>query len=424
MSTTSRSGSTERVGGERRTVDNPYCQYQHTHEIHGKGDVVDLGTGRLETTRDTIGSAAVVRATMPNASTGPVNGAAGETGVWPEAAPGTAFRYMDVDHQPAENKPILVTGATGFIGLEVCRQLDAAGIPTRAMVRRRHRTALIAPLDVELAFADLESPDAIRAAVDGCRAIIHLAGRATFEPYDRLARTVVKGSELILQAAHDCGIERIVHGSSLFVHGPDDGPTITAESPTRPVLDYGRAKLEAEAMLEASPVSTIAVRLPHVYGWNDLLFGTLRSGYLPFPAKLDGRFPRLHVTDAARALIAAAENHEVSGPWPVADDLTVTWRHFFEVVTTYLPTARIINLPPAPITAGLRLIDRLPLHKPTMLAADTIRGWNLEQVLNPGSLKPLGIDPLFPTVDHGVPAVLNAALPYRWRHPVFDRRPA
>ncbi len=337
---------------------------------------------------------------------------------------GTVERYMATIRQHSDTRPFLVTGATGFIGLEVCRLLDAAGIPARAMIRRRHRAALLAPLDVELAFADLRSPDAIRAAVDGCRAVIHLAGRATFEPYDRLSATVVGGTELVLQAAEECGIERIVHGSSLFVHGPDDGPTITAHSPTRPVLAYGRAKLEAEALLKASPLSTIAIRLPHVYGWNDLLFGILRSGYLPFPADLDGRFPHLHVTDAARALIAAAEANDVTGSWPVADDLTVTWRHFFAVVTTYLPTARIINLPPSPIAAGLRLIDRLPIDKPTMLAADTIRGWNLELSMDPGSLEPLGIEPFFPTVDHGIPAVLNAALPYRWRHPVLDRRPA
>lgn len=320
-------------------------------------------------------------------------------------------------------RPVLVTGSTGFIGLEVVRVLCDAGVPTRAMFRRRHRAALVAGCGAELVVGDLTSPGSLERAVDGCRAVIHLGGRATFEPYDRLAPTLVDGTAALVDAAERAGVERLVFGSSLFVHGPDDSPVKGTDSPTTPVLDYGRAKLDAEAALAAGAVSSVAVRLPHVYGWNDLLFGILRSGWLPFPADLDTHFPHLHVTDAARALVAMVDL-DATGPVPIADQLSVDWRHFFDVVRTFLPTARIVPLPATPVAALLGVVDRLPIRKPTMLGADTIAGWNLELVVDPDSFAVTGAPMCHPTVDSGIPAVLDAALPYRWRHPVLDRRAA
>ncbi len=317
---------------------------------------------------------------------------------------------------------MLVTGATGFIGLEVCRVLSQAGIPTRAMFRRRHRGALLGPLGVDLVFGDLTSPASIDRAVQGCRAVIHLGGRATFEPIDRLRPTLVDGTRNLVEACERHGVGRIVFGSSLLVHGPSDGLELTSASPTHPVIDYGQAKLEAEAVLAHSgAVSALSIRLPHVYGWNDLLFGILRSRLLPFPADLDARFPHMHVTDAALALIAAVDQ-SVTGPLPIADDLTVTWRHFFEVIETYLPEVQILAMPAKPIELALRVADRLPLRKPTMLASDTIRGWNLDLTVPPETMKQLHLQCRYPTIETGIPAVLDESLPYRWRHPLLDRR--
>ena len=331
---------------------------------------------------------------------------------------------MSTDLTPSDDdRPILVTGATGFIGLEVCRQLSSAGVPTRAMFRRRHRAALLAPLDLDAVCANLSEAHSLRRAVDDCRAVIHLAGRATFEPYARLAPTMVDGTEALAAAAASAGADRFVFGSSAFVHGPEDGMVVSGTSTTTPLLDYGRAKVDAEAVLAGAAIDSVAIRLPHVYGWNDLLFGLLRSGYLPFPADLDAHFPRLHVADAARALIAAVDS-PVSGPVDIADDLSATWRHFFDVVTTYLPTARILPLPAVPVRIGLQIIEKVPVRKPSMLAADTIRGWNQQLSIEPGSLGAFGLTPRFETIETGIPDVLDSMLPYRWRHPVFDRRAA
>ncbi len=323
-----------------------------------------------------------------------------------------------------DQRPVLVTGATGFIGMEVVRQLVAQGLPVRAMFRRRHRAALISPLPVDLVMANLAQPDTLARAVAGCRAVIHLAGRATFERYDRIAPSIVDGTDRVASAAAREGIERFVFGSSLFVHGPSDGPTVDAASSTTPVLDYGRAKLLAEQAVAAHrfPDGTLSVRLAHVYGALDLLFGFLRRGVLPFPADMDGVFPHQHVSDAARFLVACAEG-EIIGAVPVSDELPVSWRHFFDVVRLYLGSARIVPLPPGPSRLAAAVIERLvPARLTTMATADTIRGWNLELRTKPGTMGIAGLESLHPTVDSGIPAVFDSAIPYRWRHPVLDHR--
>ena len=86
----------------------------------------------------------------------------------------------------------LVTGATGFIGYEVARQLAAAGTPSRFMVSRPERGRLLSGLDAELVQGDLTRPASLARAVAGMDTVIHLGARATFEDISALRPSIVE----------------------------------------------------------------------------------------------------------------------------------------------------------------------------------------------------------------------------------------
>ncbi len=78
---------------------------------------------------------------------------------------------------PPESRPVLVTGATGFVGRTLCPYLAEKGYRVRALVRRTSDHGFLDALGVEKAWGDLRDPASVAAAVKGCHAVIH-AGAA------------------------------------------------------------------------------------------------------------------------------------------------------------------------------------------------------------------------------------------------------
>jgi len=319
---------------------------------------------------------------------------------------------------------VLVTGATGFIGTEVARQLAAAGLRPRVMVRRPNRASMLDGLDVEAVHGDLTVPDTLRDAVTGCDAVIHLAGRAVFEPARHLTPTFVHGTRALADAAVAAGARRFVFGSSLLVHAPSPEP-ITMATPPGPAVDYGRVKLQMERELAArSGLSVASIRLPHVYGAGDQLFANARRGVMAVPGRANPPFSHLHVHDAARVLIAAA-----LGSWEgargIGDRDPAGWDRFLGELQRLLPRLRIIRLPAPLALAGTRFLRvvRSRLTTPDIFTPDTVRAWNMSLWVDPGLLwADLGLEPEVPDYRTGIKRSLDDAVDHVWRHSVQDRR--
>lgn len=319
---------------------------------------------------------------------------------------------------------VLITGATGFIGSEVARQLAAAGLRPRVMVRRPTRAGVLDGLEVEAVFGDLTLPETLVDAVEGCEAIIHLGGRAVFEPARRLAPTFVAGTRALADAAEAAGVHRFVFGSSLLVHHPSVEPVIAA-TPADPVIDYGRVKLQMEQELSARPGLSVAnVRLPHVYGAGDQLFANVRRGLLAVPGRSSAPFSHLHVHDAARVLIAAA-----TGRWEgasgIGDRDPAGWDRFLGELQRLLPRLVIIRLPEPLALAGTAVmrVFRARLETPDIFTPDTVRAWNMALWVDPDLLwSDLGLEPEVPDHRVGLRRSLDDAVDHVWRHSVRDRR--
>ncbi len=323
-------------------------------------------------------------------------------------------------------KKVLITGATGFIGLEIARQLAIRGLTPRAMVRRPQRGALLRRLDVEVVQGDLASSASLKRAVSGVDTVFHLAARASFEDYRLVRPSIVDGSVRLMEAAITAGARRFVYAGSLLVYG-DQETEIDAQTTPRPVLGYGRAKLEAEDRLSemASEAGVVfaSLRLPHVYGARDLLFEQVRKGLLIFPGSGRTHFAHLHVEDAARLMIAAAEQ-DWSGISPVSDDLSIDWNSFFAVIQEYYPRFRLLRLPRSLGIFGTSLLALLQKFSssPSLFTPGAVVGWNLNLPVKPGLVtQALGLELRYPTVYEGIPDVLDDCVAFRWLHSMLDR---
>lgn len=321
---------------------------------------------------------------------------------------------------------VLVTGATGFIGYAVAKRLADAGAQPRLLVRRQTRGALLAGLQAETVQADLSSEQSLLRACEGVDVVIHLAARATFESFARLRPTIVDGSCRLMRAAGEAGVQRLVYAGSLFVYDSQDEP-IDRQTPARPAIDYGRAKLEAERQMAEigarSGVQFTSLRLPHVYGPRSLLFERIRRGYVVFPGPMTNICAHLHILDAAEALIAAA-CCDWTGTAPIADRSVATWREFTELVHRYHPRLKVIGMPRWVALGGAYVARALTsfLPGPALTTPGTVRGFNLNLPVSSDDVwRDLGVEPLYPKLANGIPAALDANIPFRWRHPVRDR---
>jgi dihydroflavonol-4-reductase len=149
---------------------------------------------------------------------------------------------------------VLVTGATGFVGAAVARQLVAAGATVRALVRPGSDRRNVDGLRVELVEGDLTDRASLDRAVAGCEGVFHVAAdyRLWVRDPEAMYRANVEGTRALLTAAADAGVQRIVYTSSVATLGlRSDSQPADEETPSTladMVGHYKRSKFQAECV--------------------------------------------------------------------------------------------------------------------------------------------------------------------------------
>jgi dihydroflavonol-4-reductase len=146
--------------------------------------------------------------------------------------------------------PVLVTGATGFLGHTLCPYLVERGHQLRALVRPSSTWGFLRSLGAELTWGDIRDAAAVYAATQGCQAVVHAAGKFRFwgRREDFFAINL-EGTRNALEAARLAGVEKFIYVSTIAVVGaPRTGTTIDEQYPPTPRDDYQQSKLEAERL--------------------------------------------------------------------------------------------------------------------------------------------------------------------------------
>ena len=170
---------------------------------------------------------------------------------------------------------VLVTGATGFTGGHLASGLARRGHDVRALVREAPRAAHLGARGIAIALGDLADVPSLRAAADGVDVVYHIAAiyRQAGLPDERYHEINAVAVRSVIEAAKAGGARRVVHCSTVGVHGDVENPPANEDAPLKPGDVYQRTKLEGESIARQAAADTgvevVIARPSGIYGPGD-----------------------------------------------------------------------------------------------------------------------------------------------------------
>jgi nucleoside-diphosphate-sugar epimerase len=275
---------------------------------------------------------------------------------------------------------VLVTGATGFVGRVVTRELIARGHDVRVLLRGpdpEQRAEAAFGGSVTVFAAELRDPSSLRAAPRDCDAVVHLA--ATVDPAlqeneDEVGRVNRDGAIALALAARDAGVRTFVFTSSIAAMGFRPGRATTA-TPCHPeTAEHGITRL-------ATPdFRVVTLRPPTIYGpgerYNFLAWvRAVDAGVFRIIGKGNNIFPLCATENVSRAVAASVERRVPAGTFLIADSEEYAMGRIHGAILTALgrpaPRLRI----PAAVALVLGTANELllPLGVPLRLSRSRVR---------------------------------------------------
>ena len=254
---------------------------------------------------------------------------------------------------------VLVTGGSGFIGSHVVDKLADAGYEPR--IYDLQHSPHHEPGSVDTAIGDLFDTDALRAAMEDCDAVVHLAAYADVgivadQPVEA-EECNSRGTLAVLEAARATGT-RVIYGSTIWVYGASGDGLIDEEAPLGlPDHLYTASKLAGEmyctSYAELYDVPCTILRFGIPYGPRARpaavipIFVSKALKGEPLTIAGDGLQTRrfVYVEDLAEGVVASLVHGEENRVYNLAGDETVTIRELADVVSELVDDTEIVHTP-------------------------------------------------------------------------------
>lgn len=216
-------------------------------------------------------------------------------------------------------KKILVTGANGFIGQHICRNLIDNGYCVRGLRHEKRHLYFISESEIEWVEGDIAIKDSIKNIASSIDIIIHAAAiprNDLRKTWDDFYSVNIQGTLNLMEEAAKSNIKRFVFLSTVEAAGYGDGINPRKESDIpKPCNNYGKSKLEAENSVLSGNWSfeRTVLRLPMIYGPGTFLivpklFGMVKNGFYPFIGTGKTLMEFCYVGNAVEAIRLAMEN--------------------------------------------------------------------------------------------------------------------
>jgi dihydroflavonol-4-reductase len=265
------------------------------------------------------------------------------------------------------SRTVLVTGANGFVGSNLVRDLIANGHHVKALIRPRSDRSLVSDLSLEWIEGDLDNTDALASGCQDADWIVHVAGRVNAPDAEAFNHANHVGTANLMEVAFRCApqLQRFVYISSLAAGGPSQsGNPRQEDDADHPVSDYGHSKLAGEraAMSFSDRLPVVSLRPPAVYGPGDSeilgFFKTVSWHLKPVFGRSPAKLSMVHVDDLVAGINCALVSPEAPGEvFYIAEEQLYTISDLLDIMQAALDTWAIRIRLPGPVLLGIATLS-------------------------------------------------------------------
>jgi uncharacterized protein YbjT (DUF2867 family) len=274
--------------------------------------------------------------------------------------PATAVAEQPQPLSADKKKPVLVTGASGLVGIHTCRELSKNGWQVRALIRDAAKAAMaLGQLPVEFRVGDVRDATALRSSLNGCGAVVHLAAIAIERKGESYADSNTAATARLISAARAESVQRMIFMSQ---NGAD----------SRSPYPFLHSKGVAQDSVKTSGLRWTILRPSVIFGPEDQFVNVLgrlirlTPKIFPLPGGGTARFQPIAVDDGARVVRLSLDKKEtVNRTYDLGGAVPLTLRQMTERILTAMGTDRtIVSVPVRLLRPVVALAERLLPNPP------------------------------------------------------------